>query len=226
MGIYARRPWRFLGQVAADLFVIGWAVVWWLAGSFVHASIDAVAVPARETANITERLSNDLRDAGTEASQIPAIGDQLRRPFDSAADSVATLRASADQQVASIERLATTVGWLVFLIPVTVVVAIWLPRRLAFFFRARAAQRFIDSSADLDLFALRAMTTQPMHVLAKISDDPVRAWRTGDVAVINQLAEIELRRTGLRLPDHIRARERDIADQGLRGGSGWQKMKS
>jgi hypothetical protein len=63
-------------------------------------------------------------------------------------------------------------------------------------------------------------------VLAKISDDPVRAWRTGDVAVINQLAEIELRRTGLRLPDHIRARERDIPDQGLRGGSGWQKMKS
>ena len=41
---------------------------------------------------------------------------------------------------------------------------------------------------DLDLFALRAMANQPMHVLAAISDDPVRAWRSGDRRVIDALA--------------------------------------
>jgi hypothetical protein len=90
------------------------------------------------------------------------------------------------------------VGWLVFAIPAAIVLAFWLPRRIAFVLRARAAQRFIDSSADLDLFALRAMTSQPMHVLARISDDPVAAWRARDATVINKLAEIELHRSGLR----------------------------
>jgi hypothetical protein len=96
------------------------------------------------------------------------------------------------------------VGWLVFLIPVSVVVAFWLPRRIRFWRQARAARAFIDSGADLDLFALRAMVTQPMHVLAAISDDPVGAWRGGDHTVITKLAEIELGRSGLRLPAHLR----------------------
>ena len=36
-----------------------------------------------------------------------------------------------------------------------------------------------------------------MHVIAKISDDPVAAWRRGDRQVINALAAVELRRSGL-----------------------------
>ncbi len=50
------------------------------------------------------------------------------------------------------------------------------------------------------------MTSQPMHVLARISDDPVAAWRRGDQQVIDALAEVELRRNGLRLPDATRRR--------------------
>jgi hypothetical protein len=64
---------------------------------------------------------------------------------------------------------------------------------------------FLDTLADLDLFALRAMAAQPLYVLAEISDDPVTAWRSGDREVINKLAELELRRDGLRLPDTLRA---------------------
>jgi hypothetical protein len=48
------------------------------------------------------------------------------------------------------------------------------------------------------------MATQPMPVLARISDDPVAAWRAGDRAVITRLAEVELRRAGLLLPDRLR----------------------
>ena len=79
-------------------------------------------------------------------------------------------------------------------------VALWLPRRIRFYRQARASQQFLDSSADLDLFALRAMASQPLYVLAGVSDDPVRAWRDGDRQVIDQLAAIELRRNGLRFP--------------------------
>ena len=135
---------------------------------------------------------------------MPVAGDQLRRPFDSAAVTLGNLITSANEQVQSIERLALLVGWLVFLIPVTIVVAFWLPRRIRFYRQARASQVFLDELADLDLFALRAMAVQPLYVLAQISDDPVQAWRSGDREVINKLAELELKRDGLRLPDTLR----------------------
>ena len=64
---------------------------------------------------------------------------------------------SAAAQVTSIERAGLLLGWLVFLIPVVLLVVIWLPARIRFFLRARAAREFLDSEADLDLFALRAM---------------------------------------------------------------------
>lgn len=201
MGIYARRPGRFLGQVFADVFALAWAVAWWLVGDVAQRAVLTVAAPARETAGAAERMSAQLRAAAEQAAEVPGIGAQLRKPFDGVSASLADIITAANQQVASIERLATLVGWLVFCIPVALVVVIWLPQRIRFFLRARAAQRFIDSSADLDLFALRAMASQPMHVLAKISDDPVAAWRSGDARVINQLAEVELRRSGLRMPD-------------------------
>lgn len=200
MGIYAQRPGRLVGQLVGDLFVLVWALVWGLVGVFVRQTVAVLAGPARETARTATRLAGNFTDAAGEAERVPGVGDQLRRPFDAASQTLEQLITSANHQVASIERLALIMGWLVFLIPVTVVVAFWLPRRIQFYRRARAAQVFIDSSADLDLFALRAMATQPMHVLAAVTDDPVKAWRSGDTAVILQLAELELHRTGLRMP--------------------------
>ena len=204
MGIYAQRPAKLLGQLVWDVFVILWGVLWWLLGALVHQTISVVAAPAREVAKTSGRLSEDFRDAATQAARVPGVGDQLRRPFDAAADTLNGLIASANHQVTTIEQLATLVGWLVFLMPLSVVVAFWLPRRIKFWRLSRAAQKFIDSGADLDLFALRAMVTQPMHVLAAISDDPVAAWRNGDSTVIARLAEIELGRSGLRLPAEMR----------------------
>ena len=49
-----------------------------------------------------------------------------------------------------------------------------------------AGQRFVDGPADLELFALRAMNNQPLHVLARVTDDPVGALRRGDEAVITR----------------------------------------
>lgn len=204
MGIYAQRPAKLLGQLVWDVFVVLWGVLWWLLGALVKQTVSVVAAPAREVARTSGRLADDMRDAGIQAARVPGVGDQLRRPFDAAADTLNGLIGSANHQVTTIEHLATLAGWLVFLMPLSVVVAFWLPRRIAFWRRARAAQKFIDSGSDLDLFALRAMVSQPMHVLAAISDDPVGAWRDGDKTVIAKLAEIELGRSGLRLPQRLR----------------------
>ncbi len=200
MAIYASRPGRLAGQLIGDVFVLCWGVAWALVGIFVHQVVEVLAVPARETARTASRLVTNLRDAAEQASRVPGVGDDLRQPFDAASVTLGNVITSANQQVASIELLAVIAGWLTFLIPVAVVVALWLPRRIRFYRQAKASQQFLDSSADLDLFALRAMASQPLYVLAGVSDDPVRAWRDGDRQVIDQLAAIELRRNGLRFP--------------------------
>ena len=200
MGIYSPRPGRLAGQIMADLFVLGWTIVWAAIGIFVNQMIAVLAIPPRETARTASKLMGNMRDAAEQAARVPGVGEDLRRPFDAASVSLANLIASANEQVASIERLALIGGWVIFGIPVAMVVALWLPRRVRFYRQARASQAFLDSSADLDLFALRAMASQPLYVLAAVSDDPVKAWRSGDRRVIDELAAIELRRNGLRLP--------------------------
>jgi hypothetical protein len=200
MGIYSARPGRLAGQIFGDLFVLGWAVVWGGIGIFVNQMVAVLAIPARETARTASKLMDNMRDAGEQAARVPGVGEDLRRPFDAASVSLTNLIASANDQVASIERLALIGGWVVFGIPVAIVVALWLPRRIRFYRQARASQVFLDSTADLDLFALRAMASQPLYVLAAVSDDPVKAWLAGDRQVIDALAAIELRRNGLRLP--------------------------
>ena len=96
------------------------------------------------------------------------------------------------------ERLAFWLGLSVALIPVLIVAAFYLPVRLRFIREATAGRRFIDATADLDLFALRALARQPMHVLARVHDDPAGAWRASDPDVVAALADLELRECGLR----------------------------
>ena len=205
MGIYAKRPGMMIGQLLGDGFVLLWTIGWAIVAIFVHRVIEVLATPARETAKTAVRLAENFREAAAEAAKVPVAGEQLRRPFDAAAVTMGNIIDSANEQVASIERLALLVGWLVFLIPVTIVIAFWLPRRIRFYRQAHASQVFLDALADLDLFALRAMAVQPLYVIAEISDDPVKAWRSGDREVINKLAELELKRDGLRLPATLRA---------------------
>lgn len=201
MGIYAARPGKLAGQLIADAFVVVWSVVWAIAGTLVNQTVGQLAAPARQTARAATRLAADFRDAADKAATVPGVGAELRRPFDAAAGTLGGVISSANEQVASIERLALVVGWLVFLIPFSIVVAFWLPRRVRFFRQIQASQLLLDSGADLDLFALRALANQPLYVLARISSDPMKAWRSGDRVVIDRLADTELRRSGLRRPD-------------------------
>ena len=200
MGIYARDRGRFLGQLLGDLFVLVWLVAWWLISRAAHRAVLGVAGPARQTVGAAVQASEDLRRAGDQAAGVPGLGSQLRKPFDAASGSLSELVGAAQRQVAGVEHLAGWAGWLTFLLPVSVVLALWLPRRIRFFLRSREDQRVVDSGVDLSLFALRALASAPVRVLTAISADPVAAWRNGDATVISRLAEVELSRSGVRLP--------------------------
>lgn len=207
MALYARPSWKLTRQIGADAFVLCWTIAWWFTGRATDAMIRALADPSRATENAARSMQAGFQQAAGNLETVPWAGPALRQPFDEAAAGLQQVVDAAHQQVVGLEQTATLVGALAFLIPVTIVLAIWLPQRVRFVLNSAAAARFIDAQPDLDLLALRAMATQPFHQLAGISADPLAAWRAGDRAVIDQLAELELRRNGWvrprlpRLPD-------------------------
>jgi hypothetical protein len=200
MKLYAATPVRRTLQVLGDLLFIAWLVAWVLMGNVVHDATMELAGPGRQTAQVGTSLSQDFKDAGGVVDDIPLVGDQARAPFDKAADSADGLADAGRGMVHAVERLAFWLRLSVTLIPILAVAVFFLPLRWRFVRRATAGQRFIDAAPDLDLFALRALANQPMHVLARVHDDPAGAWRQRDPAVTRRLAELELRSDGLRPP--------------------------
>ena len=205
MKLYADHSARFAGQVLADILFVCWLVAWVWVGNVVHDATLDLAGPGRQTAESASTLAGSLTDAGDSLGGLPVVGDSVAAPFDTAAGASDRLAEAGRDEVRTVQRLAQLLGLSIALIPILVVSLFFVPRRLRFVREATAAQRFIDAEADLDLFALRAMTHQPMHVLARVTDDPVGALRDRDRAVIARLAEIELRTHGLRPPSGARA---------------------
>ena len=200
MKLYADTPGRRELQLVGDLGVAVWVVVWIWLGTVVHDAVMGLATPGRELDAAGSSLADRLRDAGSTVGDIPYVGDDAGRPFDGAGSSADQLAAAGRSQVAAVETLAFWLGLAVALIPVLIAVAVYLPPRIRFVRHATAGQRFLDSAADLDLFALRAMTHQPLHVLAKVSSDPAEAWRRKDPDVVRRLAALELKAVGLTPP--------------------------
>ena len=205
MRIYAATPMRAIRQIVADLLFVLWLVAWVWVANTVHDTTMLLAGPGRQTEESATSLSERLRDAGGSLSDLPVVGDEVAAPFDQAADASDGLAAAGRAQVEAVEDLAFWLGLTAGAVPILVVGGFYLPLRVRFIRRASAGQRFVDADEDLDLFALRALTRQPMHVLAKVSDDPAGEWRRRNLEVTRALAELELRASGLRPPAQARA---------------------
>ena len=198
MKLYADTTGRRLRQLIADLLLVTWLVTWVWIGFVVHDGTMALAGPGRQTDESASAMAGQLREAGGRLDDVPLIGDEVATPFDKAADASEGLAAAGRSSVEAVERLAFVLGLSIALIPILVVSAFYLPPRLRFIREATAGARFIDSVDDLDLFALRALTNQPMRVLATVSDDPAGDWRRKDPLVVRRLAELELKDVGLK----------------------------
>jgi hypothetical protein len=200
MRLYSALPVRAAGQVLGDVLLLVWVYLAVRVGQSVHEAVLRLAEPGRRLEDAGRTLGTGLGTAADRAGDLPLVGDQLSGPLrDASAATGSLVRAGQDQQEA-VTQLALVLAVVIAVVPALLAVALWLPRRVGFVRRATAAQRFVDADADLDLFAVRAMVHQSLHVLARVSDDPAGAWRAGDRAVIHELAALELRSCGLRPP--------------------------
>ena len=200
MKVYADDPARRTRQVLGDLLLAAWVVLWVTVALVVREATLALAGPGRLLADAGGSLRERLRDAGAAVGHVPLVGDQARAPFSGAGNAAQRIADAGNAQVELVAHLAFWLGLAVGAVPILVALAAYLPLRWRFVREASAGQRFLESGGDLDLFALRALATQPMHRLARISDDPAGAWRAGDPEVVGRLAALELRNAGLTGP--------------------------
>jgi hypothetical protein len=197
---YADRPIRLTGQLLTDVLFLGWVIACLWVGHVVHDQTMELAGPGQQTVDSATGIAGGLSDAGDSLQGLPVVGDGASAPFTDASSAAQQLADAGRAEVRAVERLAFWLGISIAGIPILVVGSRYLPGRLRSMREAAAGQRLLDGPADLDLFALRAMTHQPMHVLARVSDDPVGALRRDDREVIARLADLELREHGLRAP--------------------------
>ncbi|RKT77941.1 hypothetical protein DFJ68_1374 [Terracoccus luteus] len=197
MKLYADTPARRTRQIVSDTLVLLWVGLWVWLGRQVFDTVQLLQGPAGSLRSAGQTVEGSLTGAGDEAGRLPLVGDSLRVWLQQAAGSGTTLREAGTSMSDTVHTVALVLGIVIAAVPIALVVLVWAFVRYRFARRATTAQRFIDASADLDLFALRALARQPMTALARISDDPAGAWRRGDPAVVHALGVLELRSNGL-----------------------------
>ena len=200
MILYAQTPWRRARQLLGDLLVLGWVVLWVRVGQWVYDVVGLLAAPGRTLEAAGSSLAESLTSAGDTVARVPLVGDDVRAPFTAAGGAADSIAHAGVEVQEGVHQMALLLGLTVAAIPILLVAGVWLVVRARFVSRARAAGRILDSAADLDLFALRALATQPVRALARVSDDPANAWRRRDPEVVRSLAALELRSLGLREP--------------------------
>jgi hypothetical protein len=203
MKLYADAPVRRTRQLLADLLFVLWLVAWvWVGHTVQHGTAQLAGVGQQTDASATS-LATGLTNAGDTLGDLPVVGGGVSAPFDQMSSASSALAAAGRSQVTAVHRLAWVLGISIATIPILTVAVFFLPVRWRFAREATAGARFIDAAEDLDLFALRALARQPMHVLATVSDDPAGAWRARDPQVVNALAALELRDCGLTVPARL-----------------------
>lgn len=200
MKLYSDLPGRRLAQAVSDVGVVLWVWLWVRIATAVHEATLTLAEPGRQLEAAGSGFRGRMTEAGDSVDGLPLLEDRIATPFRSAAEVGADFEAAGRDLVTAVERFALVLALTTALTPILLVAGTWLALRWRFVRRATAARRFVDAAPDLDLFALRAMANQPMHRLARISDDPAGAWRRGDPGVVRALAVLELRESGLRPP--------------------------
>ena len=198
MKLYADAPARRVRQALADVAMLAWTVGCVLVALFVHRTVLRLAEPGRQMEAAGGQLADGLHRAGEQLGQVPLVGERAASPFDQLASSARPLQQAGADMVAGVERLALVSAVLAGIVPFLVVGIVWFLGRWRFVRTARASAAFLDDAADLSLLALRALTRQPLDRLARLSPDPVGAWRSGDPRLIEALASLELAEQGLR----------------------------
>jgi hypothetical protein len=217
MRLYADRPDARTRQLAADLGLLAWTVLWVLIARAVHRAVLVLAQPGVAVADLGRSISDTMSSAAGAADHVPVVGKELAGPFDALGAAGGSVTGAGESASDAVHTLATVLAVVLVVLPVGWLLLRWLPWRLRWARDARAARALLEGTPDVHLLAARALATAPLPSLAALPAGTGAAWKAGDPAAVRALAGIELRRLGLRLPEGDVSRS-GAAAPGLRSG--------
>ena len=200
MQLYAQHPAVRARQLAADLGLVAWLVLWVLVARLVHGAVLLLAAPGQAVSDLGRSVSGNMSAAASAARGVPLVGGQLSGPFSSLASAGGSVRGAGQSATDAVGTLAAVLAVVLVVLPVGWLLLRWLPWRLGWLREAQAARRLISGPVDLELLAARALGTAPLPRLAALPAGTGAAWRSGNPDAVRALAALELDRLGLQLP--------------------------
>ncbi len=199
---YPSEPRQRRNTIVRDAIVLAILVcVAWF-GWQVHVRIDDLRVVTDAIQGAGHSVQNGFGSAAGAVNGIPVVGQDLANALQAAGSAsggnVADLAVSGDH---AIGQVATIIGWLVFGIPAVVLLALYLPMRIAQIRRLGCARRVYlvddDDPERRRLLAMRAAFALPLDHLVEYTKDPFGDLMRGkhDALVSALLAD-----AGLALP--------------------------
>ena len=203
---YADSPGRRTFQIVADVFLLCFlAVCVWL-GKEVNDGISTLRGPADGLTSAGDSFRDNMSGAAETVGGIPLVGDGLKSPFEALSGSGQRLADVGTSVASTVDTVARTVGIVVAVFPIVVALLVWAFFRIRFVRRATAASRLVGSEGSMELFALRALTRQPLRRLAPLGSGPggaVPRWGPGPGPAAG--------RPGAHVVRRVRRRRRDVA---------------
>jgi hypothetical protein len=201
MKLYSDFGGRRTRQIIFDALAVLAITAWVLLGVALYSLVMNLASFGVQMEQAGAGFRETMVDVGENLGGVPLIGEGIRVPFDGASDAGAALETAGKDQQSAVSQLATGLGIGIAALPILTILVFWLIPRVNFARRAGNAKAIVESSAGIDLLALRALSNQKLANLAKIDEDAMAAWRRGDENVLRQLAQLELRSSGIRLAE-------------------------
>ncbi|MGK5115441.1 hypothetical protein, partial [Geodermatophilus sp. CPCC 205506] len=157
MHLYARHPGLRARQLAADVGVLAWLVLWVLVARVVHGAVLALAEPGRAVEDLGSSVAGSMASAAAAAGDVPVVGDELAAPFDALGSAGASVGGAGQAAQDAATTLAGALAVVLVVLPVGWALLRWLPWRLRWAREAAAAGRL--AAADPDVLAARALAT-------------------------------------------------------------------
>jgi hypothetical protein len=195
--VRSRRLATLLRDVAV---VVALVLLAWL-GLAVHEAVDRLAVVGEGVADAGTAVQGGFESAAEQVERTPLIGDRLagglREAGEGTAGNVADLGRQGEEAA---HDLALLLGLLVFGLPAVVLLAHWLPRRIAEVRQLTAAARVLADPGSRErqrAIATRAAMALPYGQLLRFTRDPL-----GDLVSerYDRLVAAALDDAGLRAP--------------------------
>jgi len=182
-------------QLAADVGLLAWLVLWVLVARTVHGAVLALAEPGRAVEDLGAAVAGSMSSAARAAEDVPVVGDELAAPFEVLGSAGGSVGGAGQAAQDAVGTLATVLAVVLVVLPVGWLLLRWLAWRLGWARAAGAARRLV--TADPAELAARALATAPLGRLADLPPGTADAWRAGDPAATRALAAVELGRLGL-----------------------------